>query len=76
MLLFVLLCIRLLDSKLPVFIMTFYQRHFVHNFMHDIQSVVFLFYAFSEICGGGGGNDEFSLRFIILLLNGLLCVIS
>ena len=33
-----------------------YQRHFVHNFMRDIHSVVFLFYAFSEIPGGGVMN--------------------
>ena len=43
--------------------------------MQYYQSVVQLFYAFSEIRGGGGG-DEFSLLFIVLLLHGLLCVIS
>ena len=42
--------------------------------MQYIQSVVHIFYAFSKIRGGGG--DEFSLRFIVLLLHGLLCVIS
>ena len=72
--LFLLLCVRLLDSKLPVFIMTLLIRDFLYMISCNIQSVVHLFYAFSEI-RGGGGVDEFSLRFI-LLLNGLLCVIS
>ena len=64
----------LLDSILPVFIMTLSIRaQFVINSHAIIKRSAHLFYAFSENLGGGGG-DEFRLRFIIFLLHGLLCV--
>ena len=46
----------------------------LHTIYH--YSVVLHYLHFSEICWGAGGCDEFSLRFILLLLHGLLCVIS
>ena len=42
--------------------------------MHFLKRSDTIFYAFSEEMAGGGGGDEFSLRFIIFLLHGLLCV--
>ena len=53
---------------------SFYQRHFVHDFMRYSKRSAYIFMLLVKSVGGGG--DEFCLRFILLLLHGLLCVIS